>query len=81
MAFSFQTADRFFADIESWVPVGAVTADRGDEDTFVLRLQDGPMTIRLSFCGPECLRVRFDPEGETAAAIRRTRLSIGIWRR
>ncbi|MFO1129618.1 MAG: glycoside hydrolase family 31 protein [Rhodospirillales bacterium] len=63
MAFSFQTADRFFADIESWVPVGAVTADRGDEDTFVLRLQDGPMTIRLSFCGPECLRVRFDPEG------------------
>jgi alpha-glucosidase len=58
---SFAAVDMFAPDAEPWVPVGAVASVSEESRQFLLRLQDEPLAVQLSFLSATCLRVRFNP--------------------
>ena len=76
MVIAFRTADEFAADVASWVPLGAIGSVGEQSGTFVLNLRDAPLAVRLSFCGPACLRVQFSPHPDSEDALDRSHAVI-----
>lgn len=62
MSYTFVYANQFTPNSQvSWIPIGDISSATRKGNTWTLQMAQGGLSLQLSFLGPGCFRLRFNP--------------------